>query len=191
MNMYGTGNSPSCYIKEGCFEQVYWCSTLKHHASDCCLRPDIRFLRKRFSPTILSGDVDPSPYCMKALSFARFLKAPLEIRYMGKMSSNGQLPWGMLVVTDGQKIVVEDSHRLISALKRHFAPTCDAHLTDDDKLEAAALEALLDNTLYQCIVRHRWVDNFPFVKSNYRLPVPSYLKSFVLRFVRKSLIRQA
>lgn len=134
--------------------------------------------------------VDASPFCVKLFTFLRLANIPVKLVTGGKMSPvAGRCPWVKLHRADGTTLVIEDSQRVIKELTVEFDVKMDASLTEQQRVLGEAVTRIAENTIYQCLVRNRWVDHFDTCAREYFIPLPDAVKRFVMKLVRnKSII---
>lgn len=147
-----------------------------------------------------NGHLDPSQFVTKLHIYMRLAKIPYQDKSNGTMSKgSGRCPWAEFKSLSGTTEVVEDSERIVAALKRHFPNNnIDSHLTREQITESELLRIALENSLYHCIVRFIWVDNSGngaaerkrpcYVTANTPIPLPDFVRGIAVGFIRKSVI---
>jgi hypothetical protein len=145
-----------------------------------------------FGPSFNPTRVDPSPFVQKVLAFASYNKIPYKLNAGPKPSPvASRNPWMKVIFKDSKNtkpLIVEDSQRCILELSKLFGIDMDSHLTADERVQSEALRFLIENTLYPSVVRSLWVDNLEWVRENYRLPLPDFMKSMVFNKIRSDQI---
>lgn len=134
------------------------------------------------------GLPNASPFCLKLETFLRMVDLPYEIKITAdpRRSPKKKLPY---VRIDGK--VMSDSELIIDFLKEKHGNFLDEHLTEEQK----ALSVLLDDTfserLYWMIVYFRWqqAQGWSFLKKDYFVALPAWLKLFLPSLIRKGVIK--
>jgi len=99
---------------------------------------------------------DPSPFCMKLLTYLSLAKLDYETKTgmaYSRKSPKGKMPF----IRDGDT-VVGDSNLIALHLKEHHGVDLDQHLSPGQKATAHALGRMLDEHTYWCLLHFRWVD---------------------------------
>lgn len=145
-----------------------------------------------FGPTNSPTRVDASPFVQKLLAFASYNNIKYKINAGPTPSPVAKRnPWMKVTFkkeASRAPLIVEDSQRCIAELSELFNIDMNSHLTEEQKVQSEALRLLIENTLYPTVVRSLWIDNIEWVKTNYRLPIPDFMKNMVFGKVRSMMI---
>ena len=137
------------------------------------------------------GLPDPSPFCLKVETYMRM--AGLEFETSSGAVNLRNAPKGKLPFIKDNGKIIPDSAFIISYLKETYGDKLDAPLDKKQKAIAHAFIKTIDENLYWCIVRSRWMDNniWPIIKKDFfgKLPFPlkNIICSVARRGVKKSL----
>jgi glutathione S-transferase len=137
------------------------------------------------------GLPDPSPFCVKVHLYLR----AAGIKFASKHGPQNlqKAPKGKLPFIDDGGTIVPDSNFIIPYLKEKYGDKLDAHLTVEQKAVAHAFTRMLDENLYWCMVKSRWIDDamWNIVREEFfgRMPVPLkwIVPPLARREVRKTL----
>lgn len=102
------------------------------------------------------GVDDPSPYCLKVLTYMRLAGIPFEskagIKYL-RGAPKGKLPY----INDNGRIV-PDSMFIIAYLKEAYGDTLEPRCSTQDRGALRAICRMFDEDLYWAVVYFRWMD---------------------------------
>lgn len=133
------------------------------------------------------GQPSGSPFCVKALYLLNLSGLPWQRKDTGDPRNwpKGKLP--ALWVDDE---IIGDSDNIRMWLEEHGA-TFDAGLSDLDCATSRAFIRMAEEHMYFHIVLDRWGDKFvwPLVRDTYFAAIPSILRSFITRGLRKMLLK--
>ena len=133
------------------------------------------------------GQPSGSPFCVKALYLLNLSGLPWQRKDTGDPRNwpKGKLP--ALWVDDE---IIGDSDNIRMWLEEHGA-TFDNGLSDLDRATSRAFIRMAEEHMYFHIVLDRWGNKFvwPIVRDTYFAEIPSLLRSFITRGLRKMLLR--
>ena len=120
-----------------------------------------------------------SPPCMKVEIWLRIAGLSYEAKQAARLADLRRAPKGKLpYIVDGNDVVA-DSEIIISFLSRKYAVDLDRDLTLQQKAISRALERMLDEHTYWCLVYLRYVD--PKDWADYRRALRANSESAFLR----------
>ena len=136
---------------------------------------------------------NPSPFCMKLEVFMRLADIPYEIVTLAdpRKAPKGKLPY---IEHEGRQIA--DSHICLRYLTETFEVELDEHLSPAEKATGFALQKMLDEHFYWCVIYSRWMDDriWPNLRQalfgNLSPVVRQILPNIVRRNIRKTLHAQ-
>jgi glutathione S-transferase len=126
-----------------------------------------------------------SPYCLKAIYAARYLKIPFELKYV-----NGAPSWALrnaLPVAEFDSKQIEDSSEILEHLNSLNA---DSKLYPKDlALEAQVWEDWADENLRCPLVYFRWIhdENWQVFKKAAFKAIPAPIKPIILAVIRNKI----
>ena len=135
------------------------------------------------------GLVSVSPFCLKLDSFFRM--AGIEHQSITAATPfpgpKKKAPW---IEYRGQKL--GDSTLIIDFLRQEFDVDLDAHLSDEQRGQAIAIQRLIEENLYWAMVYDRWVrdENWPILKGTVLGNIPAPLRMALTPIARKGVKRQ-
>lgn len=130
-----------------------------------------------------------SPFCLKLDAVLRMAGVEHE-----SVTANtpfggpkGKAPW---IEHDGRK--VGDSTLIILYLKEHLGIDPNAHLTEEQRGLALAIQRLIDEDLYWAMVYDRWVrpENWALLKSTVLGGIPAPVRAIMAPIARRGVMRQ-
>jgi glutathione S-transferase len=130
-----------------------------------------------------------SPFCLKLDAWLRM--AGIEHESVTATTPfggpKGKAPW---IDHDGRKI--GDSTLIIRYLKEQLRVDPDAHLSDEQKGMAVAIQRLIDENLYWVMVNDRWntPENWPILKSTVLGSIPAPIRAIMAPFARRGVLKQ-
>ncbi len=133
------------------------------------------------------GLLDPSPFVAKAHLLLRLAGLPYEtVTGDLRKAPKGKLP---ILVDDGKMIPDSSFIRFHIEKTRHF--DFDTSLSARDRGHAWALEKMLEDHLYWCVVRDRWTvdENFERGPKNFFNGVPALIRPLIVSMIRRKVGR--
>ena len=140
-----------------------------------------------FSP--IAGLPDASPFVMKAMTLLKMAGLDYDIDRTGfSRAPKGKLPY---INDDGE--IIADSTFIRFHIEKAHGFDFDAHLTDEQKALAWAIEKMCEEHLLWVIVCTRWLDDANFERGPARLfaKVPAFARPFVKWSVRRKIRNRA
>ncbi len=136
-----------------------------------------------FSP--VAGLPDASPFVMKAMTLLKMAGLDYETDRNGfARAPKRKLPY----LNDGGEIIADSTFIRFHIEKAHGFDF-DAHLTNEQKALAWAIEKMCEDHLYWVVIHTRWYDDANFERSAARLfqKVPAFARPFVQWSVRRKV----
>ncbi len=135
------------------------------------------------------GLVSVSPFCLKLDSFLRMA----EIDHQSITAATPfpgpkkKAPW-----IEYQGRILGDSTLIIDFLKEEFGKDPDAHLTDDQRGSAIAIQRLIEENLYWAMVYDRWCrdENWPILKGTVLGSIPAPVRMILAPVARRGVKKQ-
>lgn len=131
------------------------------------------------------GLPDPSPFVIKAETLLKMSGQPYE-KVAGNLlkAPKKKLP---IIEDDGQ--IIADSTFIRDHLERKYIVDFDAGLSDVERAQAWALQAMVEERLYWTIVHQRWMkdDNFKCGPATFFKAIPRPIRWLVVPQIRKSV----
>ncbi|KAK3772105.1 hypothetical protein RRG08_061189 [Elysia crispata] len=131
------------------------------------------------------GPYTPSltPFAVKLETYLRLAKIPYQNDMKMKSSSKGKFPW---ISYNGE--AVADSQISMEFLNTKLGIDLNKGLTDVERAQAHAVQVMVDEHLYWCLVYFRWV--YEKYAHSLALVVPKYVLFFMKRKVKQQLYAQ-
>lgn len=132
------------------------------------------------------GLPNASPFCVKLETYLRM--AGLEYRTVyepdPRKGPKGKMPF---IVDQGRRI--GDSGLVIDYLKATYGDPLDEGLNPSERAQALALQRLIEEHLYWCILHDRWIveQHWRTLKSEFFDPMPALIRGFVSAAVRRKM----
>ncbi len=129
-----------------------------------------------------------SPFCLKLETYLRMTG----LRFETVLNSDlRKAPKGKLPYIEDQGKVIADSNFVIAYLKSTYGDKLDGHLSAMDRAIALAMQRLIEENLYWCLVYSRWVDlmNWEETKAVYFNDLPSFLRGVVPAIARNKVLK--
>lgn len=137
----------------------------------------------------LWGLPNGSPFCMKVETYLRMTKLPykIEVHADPRGAPKGKFPY---LVDEGK--VICDSSAIIEYLKQKYGDTLDANLTPMQKVQALALQRLMEEHLYWTMLYARWIDesNWPATKKDFFGKAPFIMRDILATVIRRHMKRE-
>jgi glutathione S-transferase len=132
---------------------------------------------------------DPSPFCLKVDAYLRVTGIPFEV--VPGFNNLRRAPKGKLPFIDDDGKLIADSAFILGYLKGKYGDPLDAGLTAEQKGAAHAFIKMLDENLYWCIVRSRWIDDalWPAVRALFFKDMPAPLRWFLPLLIRRGVAK--
>ena len=136
------------------------------------------------------GLADPSPFCMKVDCYMRAAGIEFEVKSGAQYLSKAPKKKIPFIEDEGQ--LIGDSAFIIDYLKKKYGDPLDAELTSEQMSVTHAFSKMLDENLYWCLVKSRWIgDQYPQTREDFFGDMPPPLKWIVpvlaQRGVKKTL----
>ena len=135
------------------------------------------------------GLLNPSPFCMKVEVYLKLN----QLEYKTQVVSNpSKAPKGKLPYISDKGKVVCDSSLILQYLNSEYHLNLDDHLTDQQKCHSYVLSKMIEEHLYWTLVYSRWIDeeNWSITKQEFFTFLPTLLRKFVPKLIRKSVVKQ-
>lgn len=135
------------------------------------------------------GTPDFSPFVIKLETWLRLAGLPYERRSGNPFRApKGKIPY---VEFDGRQL--GDSQLIIEALTRRHGVTLDDGLSPAERATGHAVRRMLEEGLYFCTLRLRWLEEDGWVHqyAAFKVMVPAVVAPLVLPMIRASVRRQA
>ncbi|MEP3421894.1 MAG: glutathione S-transferase family protein [Erythrobacter sp.] len=135
------------------------------------------------------GLVTVSPFCLKLDSYLKM--AGIDHQSITASTPfpgpKKKAPW---IEYQGQTI--GDSTLIIDFLKEEFDADPDAHLTDQQRATAIAIQRLVEENLYWVMVYDRWCrdENWPILKGTVLGSIPAPVRMIIAPVARRSVKKQ-
>ena len=135
------------------------------------------------------GLPDASPFCLKVDAYLRANGIPFEV--VPGFENLRRAPKGKLPFIDDDGKVIGDSAFILSYLKEKHGDPLDAGLTAEQKAIAHAFIKMLDENLYWCMVRFRWIDDavWPTLRGLFFGAMPAPLRWILPPLIRKGVAK--
>lgn len=140
----------------------------------------------QFAPTW--GLPNASPFCLKLETYLRMAKLPFEV------VSNADIrnaPKGKMPYIEDRGQVIGDSSLIIDYLKATYGDALDRHLSAYEQGIALAMQRLMEEDLYWCMLYARWHEPAGWEKTRpaYFGTLPPLLRDIVARTIRKQVVK--
>jgi glutathione S-transferase len=134
------------------------------------------------------GLPNASPFCMKLETYLRMAQLPYQL---ARGADIRRAPKGKMPYIEDQGKTVADSGLVVDYLKAAYGDELDAHLNPAERATALALQRLIEEHLYWCMVYARWVvpQNWALTKTAYFGFMPPVVKQIVPEIIRRKLIK--
>ena len=133
------------------------------------------------------GLPDASPFCLKVDAYLRATGIPFEV--VPGFENLRRAPKGKLPFIEDDGKVIGDSAFILSYLKGKHGDPLDAGLTAEQKAVAHAFIKMLDENLYWCMVRFRWIDDavWPTIRGLFFSAMPAPMRWILPPLIRKGV----
>lgn len=135
------------------------------------------------------GLPNASPFCMKVETWLRMAGVDYrtEILHDPRKTPKGKLP---CVVFEGHTLA--DSSFIISTLNKRLGVDLNQHLSDLERAEARAWQALFEEHLYWILLYSRWLDErfWPTTRQVFFGHLPVFIKPVLPPLIRVSIRKQ-
>lgn len=134
-----------------------------------------------FAPAM--GTISPSPFSVKSLLLLQMSGLP----YTRVAGDPRKAPKSKLPVLEDDGQMIPDSQAIQAHLAQAHGFDADAHLSDRQRAEAAALRHLVEDHLYWCLVYSRWIDSPGATREAFFAALPLLLRRPVFGMVRRQV----
>lgn len=135
------------------------------------------------------GLPNASPFCMKVETYLKMagIEYATQIMHDPRKAPKGKLPY----IEDGKETIA-DSTFIIQHLNKRFNVDLNAHLTDFEKAEAHAWQAMLEEHFYWVMVYSRWIDEryWPTTKKVFFGHLPPIVNTMVPKLIVGNVKKQ-
>lgn len=135
------------------------------------------------------GLPNASPFCMKVETYLKMAGIEYETHIMHdpRKAPKGKLPY----IEDGKETVA-DSTFIIKYLNQRMEVDLNAHLTDLEKAQALAWQAMLEEHFYWVMVYSRWIDEryWPITKKAFFGHLPPIVNVMVPKLIVGNVQKQ-
>ena len=129
-----------------------------------------------------------SPFCLKLETYLRMAEVPHEVAVGNPRKAPKQkVPY----MEDGDNVLCDSSH-IIAYLKERYGDPLDERLSDEERAHNIAVQRLIEDGLYFCILKLRWSSDaaWPHVQDSFRPLLPKFPFGFIMRTIRKQILKQ-
>jgi len=161
-----------------------WKITKRGKKVGCSTPPDTVCLyqlqRGTYAPSL-------SPFPVKLETFLRLKKIPYMNDLSQKLSSKGKTPW---IAYNGDEIA--DSQLCINYLREKLNLSMDIHLSPEQAGVARAIQVMVDEHMYWCLVYFRWSHDpvNAVIRDHIPPAIPSFAASLLLWFFKRKVREQ-
>ena len=142
----------------------------------------------QYAPAL--GLPNASPFCLKLETWLRMA----ELEYTVRVSPDPRkTPQGKLPVIEHDGRMVADSDCAIAYLEKAFELRLNKSLNPAERGQALALQRLLEEHSYWCLITERWLDDetWPTVRQIFFGALPAPLRAVVPGLIRRKIRRDA
>lgn len=134
------------------------------------------------------GLPNASPFCMKLETYLRMAGLPYRIAPDAdiRKAPKGKMPY----IEDHGKIIA-DSGLVIDYLKATYGDKLDAHLSAAERATALALQRLIEEHLYWCLLYSRWSvpENWALTKKAFFGFLPPVVRNILPEIIRRKALK--
>jgi glutathione S-transferase len=132
------------------------------------------------------GISDDSCYVSRVESYLRLVKQPFVKKVTLDMSEN---PRGMVPFANIQGTMVDDSSRIIDALKNTYTATIDDHLTEEQKTTGYLIRQLLFGSLYWVLLHNKFETETgrKDFRENMSSKFPPVIRTFIVAMIFRGM----
>jgi glutathione S-transferase len=141
----------------------------------------------QFKPAL--GLPNASPFCMKVETYLRMSELPYACPRGAdvRKAPKGKLPY----IEDGAARVA-DSSFIVDYLKQQYGDKLDAHLSEQERGVALAVQRLIEENLYWSAIYLRWIEDagFAMTREAFFADMPLMVKHVVPYLARRAMRRE-
>ncbi|MCP4522635.1 MAG: glutathione S-transferase family protein [Candidatus Gracilibacteria bacterium] len=130
------------------------------------------------------GVLCPSPFCMKAELYMRYLKIPYKVDLNAdiRKSPRGKFPY----IQTKEGTLLSDSQNIIEHINKNYNVDMDSHLIESEKNISHFIRSMIEEDLYWALVYTRWA-----IDSNWKITKETFFSTLppVLNFIIPYIIR--